>query len=98
MAVTACGLQVKPFTGTQIALDIGGADVPLRPNQHLEMWGRNHNDDIIRISYLIDQNLDDQDEVYGLQLRQAVDGSDPCMINDTGYLLTDPRAYPTTTM
>jgi hypothetical protein len=94
-AVSGCALQVKPFTGTVIALDIGGADTALLPTQHVEMWGRNANDDIIRISYLIDQGLPDQDEQYGLQLRQAVDATDPCMINDTGYLLTDARAYPT---
>src|SRR6266542_4433192 len=94
-AVTGCDLQVKPFTGTLIALDIGGADTLLLPTQHLEMWGRNANDDIIHISYLINQNLPDEDEQYGLQLRQAVDASDPCMINDTGYVLTDARAYPT---
>jgi hypothetical protein len=93
LAYTACDLQVKPFTGTLIALDIGGADTSLLPTQHVEMWGRNGNDDIIRISYLINQNLPDQDEQYGLQLRQAVDAADPCMINDTGYLLTDARAY-----
>src|SRR5439155_11166864 len=62
------------------------------PGQHYELWGRNDHDDIIRISYLVGS-----DEQVGFQIRLAIDPKDPCVINDSGYLLTDPAAYPPTT-
>jgi hypothetical protein len=71
-------------------LELDGASAS-QPGQHVEMWGRNDHDDIIRISYL-DPNTGG--ELKGFQIRVAVDPRDPCIINDAGYLLTDPAAYP----
>jgi hypothetical protein len=90
-ALAGCdGLAVTSFGGTNMALQLRGSGVSA-PGQHLEMWGRNSNDDILRIGY---QLTPGQPEVYGFMIRTAVSLTDPCMINDSGYLLTDPRAYP----
>jgi hypothetical protein len=89
LASSACqSLTVKPFTGTVIDLDIAHATAN-KPGEHYELWGRNQDDNIIRISYLVNKQ-----EVFGLQLRLAISPSDPCIISDAGYLLTDPAAYP----
>src|SRR5436189_4678152 len=91
-ALAGCNaLTVHPFVGTAMLLDLDGAATS-QPGQHFELWGRNDQDDIIRISYLVGS-----DEQVGFQIRLAIDPKDPCVINDSGYLLTDPAAYPTTT-
>jgi hypothetical protein len=92
IALAGCDtLTVHPFLGTAMILDLDGA-APSQPGQHIELWGRNDHDDIIRLSYLVGS-----DEQRGFQIRLAIDPKDPCVINDTGYLLTDPAAYPATT-
>jgi hypothetical protein len=85
-------LRVKEFAGTNLQLQLRGS-VVTPPGQHFEMWGRNHNNDILRIGYRLNVG---SPQIYGFMVRVAIDPSDPCMINDTGYLLTDPRAYPDT--
>jgi hypothetical protein len=85
---SACNLGVSPFSGTAIVLELRGAAASA-PGHHVELWGRTGHDDIVRISYLVQR-----DELMGLQIRTAVDPADPCMINDSGYLVTDARAYP----
>jgi hypothetical protein len=81
---------VSAFAGTNLVLELRSAPVTAA-GQHLEMWGRNRNDDIVRIGYRLEPG---QPQLYGFMIRAAVDPGDPCMINDAGYLLTDPRAYP----
>jgi hypothetical protein len=88
MAIGGCSLDVTPFVGTTIVLDIAGASAT-RPGEHLELWGRNNNNDIFRVSYRLQDN-----ELRGFSIRPALQLEDPCSINDTGYLLTDSRAYP----
>src|SRR5204863_162836 len=77
-------LTVHPFLGTAMLLDLDGAATS-QPGQHFELWGRNDQDDIIRISYLVGS-----DELVGFQIRIGIDPNDPYLINDSGYLLTDP--------
>jgi hypothetical protein len=89
LTIGGCGLGVQPFAGTSIALDISGAGAT-PAGHHLEMWGRNQNNDLFRISYTVQST-----ELWGLTIRPALSATDPCIINDTGYLLTDARAYPT---
>jgi hypothetical protein len=83
-------LAVKEFAGTNLQLQLRGSAVT-PPGQHLEMWGRNRNDDILRIGYRLSSG---QPQLYGFQIRIGIDPADPCIINDSGYLVTDPRAYP----
>jgi hypothetical protein len=93
-ALVVCGgcddLDVREFAGTNLQLQLVGSNVT-PPGQHFEMWGRNHNDDILRIGYRLASG---QPQLYGFIIRIAIRPDDPCMINDTGYLVTDPRAYP----
>jgi hypothetical protein len=58
------------------------------------MWGRTSNDDILRLGYSLTTR--ETNEIQGFMIRTAVTLTDPCMINDAGFLLTDPRAYPST--
>lgn len=81
-------LTVRPFLGAAMVVDLDAAD-PTPSGQHLELWGRDAADNVLRIGYRLDGV-----DLYGFQLRLAVDPTDPCLINDTGYLLTDPAAYP----
>jgi hypothetical protein len=88
---TGCqSLNVAPFSGTNLSLELKGAGVS-QPGQHLEMWGRNSDNDIVRIGYRVSPTAA---EIFGFMIRIAVTPTDPCMINDTGYLITDGRAYP----
>ena len=88
---TGCqSLIVTPFSGTNVALELKGSGVS-QPGQHLEMWGRNSHNDILRLGY---REAPTEPEIFGFMIRIAVTPDDPCMINDTGYLITDPRAYP----
>lgn len=90
---TGCeSLAVPTFTGTNLTLQLKGSG-PTQPGQHLEMWGRNDNNDILRIGFRVAPT---QPEILGFMIRPAVTLTDPCMIADNGYLLTDARAYPNT--
>jgi len=85
-----CSLGVTPFTGTTISLDLSSGTAVTAPGTHLELWGRNQHNDVFRISYTLDET-----ELRGFSIRKGLSLTDPCAINDTGYLLTDARAYPT---
>ena len=91
VGATGCqSLNVAPFTGSNVALELKGSGVS-QPGQHFEMWGRNSDNDILRIGYRISPT---DPQIFGFMIRTAVTPTDPCMINETGYLITDPRAYP----
>ncbi len=86
-------LSARPFAGTLIEMTIAGAgESP--PGTHLELWARSANDDIIRVNPLTDTNQ--HLTSYGLQIKLAVDPSDPCLIDDKGNLITTAAAYQTT--
>jgi hypothetical protein len=89
LAAGCSDLVVQPFSGTNMLLDLRAAGVTAA-GQHLEIWGRDANDDILRIGYRLAPG---QPEQYGFIIRTAVSLDDPCMINGTGYRITDPRAY-----
>jgi hypothetical protein len=94
LTLAACDdLVVRPFSGTNMVLDLIGAQ-ETAPGTHLEMWGRDGNGDLLRIPYRLAPG---QDQQYGFIIRTAVSLADPCMINDTGYRITDARAYPKST-
>jgi hypothetical protein len=88
---TGCqSLDVSPFAGTNASLELKGSSVS-QPGQHFEMWGRNSDNDILRIGYRATPTAT---QIFGFMIRIAVPPTDPCMINDSGYVVTDPRAYP----
>jgi hypothetical protein len=88
---TGCqSLVVAPFSGTNVSLELKGSGVS-QAGQHFEMWGRNSDNDILRIGYRVAPT---QPQIFGFMIRIAVTPTDPCMINDTGYPITDARAYP----
>ncbi len=100
LAIAALGagcdqLSVRPFAGTWIEMTIAGAN-ETAPNTHLELWARSEHDDIIRINPFTDPTAGETH--YGLQIKLAVDPSDPCMIDAAGNLLTSPAAYKTVTI
>jgi hypothetical protein len=91
VGATGCeSLAVTPFSGTNVSLELKGSSVS-QAGQHFEMWGRNSDNDILRIGYRASPT---QAQIFGFMIRIAVTPTDPCMINDSGYVITDPRAYP----
>lgn len=84
-------LTVRSFAGTIMQLTL--TSVPATPpGQHLELWATTQYNDIVRINPYYD--LFKGKASFGLMIRPAVPLDSPCMINDKGYLLTDPAAYP----
>ena len=54
---TGCEIGVKTFAGTIIQMSISGA-TPLPADQHIELWARTANDDVVRISGIYEGLLD----------------------------------------
>src|SRR5258706_14070066 len=92
-------LTVRTFAGTIMKLSITANDVTA-PGDHLEMWARDQNDNIVRLDAIYDAAH--FRSAYGVQIRLTVDPNDPCMIVTDphsaayGEPLTSPRAYPKT--
>ncbi len=84
-------LSVHSFAGATLQFTIA---VPgtTPAGQHLEVWARNANNDIIRLDPFYDQNA--YKTTPGLVIRQAISATDPCMTDDKGNLLTSADAYP----
>src|SRR5690242_11631781 len=101
LVLASCDISAQPYAGTIARLSLDGA-TPLPKGQHLELWARNDNDDIVRIRGLWDAP-DPKDpsktihlETRGLAIRLAITMDDPCMIDKQGHLLVTPDAYPNT--
>jgi hypothetical protein len=92
-ALVGCdALGVHPYAGSIIQVSV--ANAPVTPaGQHLELWARNANNDIIRIEPFYD--VTNYKTSPGLMIRPAISLKDPCMIDDQGHLLTSSTAYPT---
>lgn len=102
-ASTGCDISAKPFAGTIIQLVLEGIP-PNPPGEHLELWARNANDDIIRINgtYFFEDKVGKRPAATltppGLTIRNAYDFSDPCIIDASGNLLITAAAYPKDTV
>ncbi len=92
LLVLLCGcnaLSVQPFAGSIVQMSLQGA--PVTPvGEHLELWARNGSGDIFRVEGIYRST---GGTAFGLQIRRALDPSDPCMIDGSGNLLTSPGAY-----
>jgi hypothetical protein len=92
LASAGCdALTAHSFAGTVMQIRFDGATAT-PPGQHLELWATTQYNDIVRINPYYD--LFKGKTSYGLMIREAIAVDSPCMINDEGYLLTDPMAYP----
>jgi hypothetical protein len=91
-ALVGCdALGVHPYAGSIIQLSV--ANAPVTPaGQHLELWARNANNDIIRIEPFVD--LTNYVTAQGMMIRPAISLKDPCMTDGHGHLLTSATAYP----
>jgi hypothetical protein len=102
-ANSGCDISAKPFAGTIVQLVLEGV-APSMPGQHLELWARNANDDIIRINgtYFFEDTVGKRPPATlnppGLMIRNAIDMSDPCIIDNAGNLLITAAAYPKDTV
>jgi hypothetical protein len=88
---TGCDLVVKSFAGSIIQMSIDGAR-ELPPDQHLELWARTANDDVVRISTIYSGLLDPFDPSSLQRFRYPVTertepGSPPYSYE------TDPRGF-----
>jgi hypothetical protein len=92
-------LVAKSYAGTVIEMTIDGAP-PTPAGQHLEVWARDSYDDVLRVDALWDEA--NHRSSFGLQIRDAIDLDDPCMIVTDrsaptyGELLVMPSAHPAT--
>ncbi|HEX8952549.1 MAG TPA: hypothetical protein VF945_11925 [Polyangia bacterium] len=102
LALSAVGcdsLAAKTYAGTVIEMAIEGAP-PTPAGQHLELWARDSYNDILRVDALWDEA--NHRSSFGLQIRDAIDLDDPCIIVSDpsaptyGELLVMPSAYPAT--
>jgi hypothetical protein len=97
-------LTVNAFSGAVISMTISAqrpdlTQPPLPAGQHLEIWARNANNDIILIQAYYDESnhcLDTNGPCAwpGIMFVPAVDPNDPCLIDNNGNLLTTAAAYP----
>jgi hypothetical protein len=93
LASAGCdALTVHSFAGSVLQMTLEGAK-PTAAGQHLEIWARDQNDDIIRLKPFYDESS--YATAPGLIIRQAISVNDPCMTDDKGNLLTTAAAYPT---
>jgi hypothetical protein len=84
-------LSVHSFAGATLQFTLSAPAIT-PAGQHLEVWARNANNDIIRIEPFYDQNA--YLTTPGLIIRTAISPDDPCMTDDKGNLLTSADAYP----
>jgi hypothetical protein len=84
-------LTVNSFAGAVIEFTMTNAQ-PLPAGQHLEVWARNSNNDIIRIAPFYDEV--NYKSSPGIMIMPAIDPDDPCLIDGSGNLLTTAAAYP----
>jgi hypothetical protein len=93
-------LSAHTFAGAIISMTMTlSSQQPEPTGEHLELWARDANNDIIRVDGIVDSSA--RTSAYGLQVVLAVDPADPCMIVTDkgspayGELLVSPKAYPT---
>lgn len=88
-----CGcdaLTVRAFGGSVLQLTLEQIG-PTATGQHLELWAVLADDLVVRLAAYSDPAR--QRATFGLAIRPAIAPDSPCMINESGYLLTDSRAY-----
>jgi hypothetical protein len=106
-ASTGCDtFTVRSFAGTVMQFTFENVTAQAIPaNQHLELWARTQNNDLVRVDGYYD--LANGLTAKGIMIRPAIGLKDPCMIdgyyfpekkNDSnaGNLLTSPAAYAST--
>src|SRR3954465_4487501 len=76
-----CGFVVHPYTGSVIEMTLDGAKPP-PAGKHLELWGRNRFDAILRVDSFHDVTTGQSS--FGLTVRPAAPADDPCLIDDAG--------------
>jgi hypothetical protein len=91
-ALSGCGaFSTTPFSGSIVEMSLSGA-AETAPGEHLELWARTPNDDVVRVD-----NGGSGALPYGLMIRKAITFNDPCMIDSAGHQLRSADAYQTFT-